>query len=153
MLLPYLVFLPPSISTPVLLTPTLICSRIWTTLWHILRLFVNQRPHSTYPLLPSLQPLHGRSGVREYILPSLRTAATASSTEIHHLHRRFGHPTLVGTSSARNSNSMPRPWLFQQKPSQLRRIGLLGLSSEVTQLHRAYLRMSNLDPPTLSITD
>ena len=29
--------------------------------------------------------------VKEYILPSLRTATTASSTKTHHLYRRFGH--------------------------------------------------------------
>ena len=37
--------------------------------------------------------LYGRRNTlaKEHILPSLRTAATASSTKIHHLQRRFGH--------------------------------------------------------------
>ena len=29
--------------------------------------------------------------IKEHILPSLQTAATASSTKIHHLYRRFGY--------------------------------------------------------------
>src|SRR6266702_2438970 len=41
--------------------------------------------------------------------------------------------TPVGTLSARNSSSMLRPWLYQQKLFQLRRIGPSGLLNELTQ--------------------
>jgi len=59
-------------------------------------------------------PLHGRRNtlVKEHILPTLQTAATASSTKIHRLHYHFGHPSakklyrvLKHSRLARNSNS------------------------------------------------
>src|SRR6266702_4107383 len=100
MLLPHLVFLPPSIFTLVLPTPTLICSCIWTSL-------------RTTPAFPKMRPpqrqsktsytrqsqwlrssLYGRRNtpVKEHILPSSLTAATASSIKIHRLYRHFDHP-------------------------------------------------------------
>src|SRR6266702_1414581 len=100
MLLPHLIFLPPSIFTLVLPTPTLICSCIWTNL-------------CTTPTFPKTRPPQRQSKtsytrqsqwlrsslykrrntpVKEHILPSSLTAATTSSIKIHRLYCHFDHP-------------------------------------------------------------
>src|SRR6266702_7796466 len=48
--------------------------------------------------------------------------------------------TPVGTLSARNSNSILWPWLYQQKLFQSRCIGPSGLLSELTQLYKELTR-------------
>src|SRR6266702_8484690 len=53
--------------------------------------------------------------------------------------------TPVGTSSARNSSSILRLWLYQQKLFQLRRIGPSGLLSKLTQLYKKPTRLLQIN--------